>query len=154
MKGNDMFASILRITTVATLCLAGLAPAHSADLDWTVIDDPAEVRALFDGKTVLMYKTRPQFYRADGNLVEFFRSEDYYAVKKWTVNEAGQLCWVFHAIPDKVIDCAVISRNPDQPAMYGYNWVNLEYQRSPFEFIDGPTPKMVEELNKVAGPLN
>ena len=134
-------------------CLGSAAPPTVAEEEWTAFDDPAAVQRLFSGKTAILYKTWPQFYRADGNMVEYDKTNDLYTIRKWNVSDDAKLCWAIFSKPDRVIDCAVIARKSGDPNAFRYEWEHAA-GKSPFEFIDAPTERMVEELEKASGPAN
>lgn len=91
---------------------------------WTPIEKAEEVKALVEGKPVLMYGSRTQLHRQDGNMVKHFEENDAYMVRKWTIDENARLCWMIFTKPEHVIDCAHIEMSQTDPVKYRFSWSN------------------------------
>ena len=116
--------------------------------DWTSIKDASVVRSIMTERTLLVYKSTQQYHRRDGNMVEYYRGNQSYIVRKWKMLEDGSICWMIFSKPDHVIDCAVIQRGPGQKLRY-----KLENTQgtAPIEELDtNPTP-LIMELESKAG---
>ena len=143
-------SSIFPAAGIGALLLIA-SPASSADdQEWTAIMDMAELTAFVSGRTMLMYKTRTQYYRPDGNMVEHFRSNDALLVRQRTLDDKARLCWHIFTIPDRVIDCSEIQRSSADPDRYRYKWINAQ-GAPPLELAGKPSKKMIDVLNEKAG---
>ena len=126
--------------------------AAMAQGDWVPITKPTELRKLFSGKTVQMYKTRIQYYRKDGKMIEYDSSYRSYLARKWTIDNAAKLCWKVFGNVDRIIDCATVFRNSASPTQFRFRWTNAK-GASPVTVISGSTKKLIDALDKKAGFL-
>ena len=123
-------------------CLAGTAQ------EWVRVESPDEVRSLVTNRTLVMYQSRQQYHRSDGNMVEYFAENNSYMVRKWAVNEDGLLCWMIFTIPDRVIDCSEIQRGPD--GAMRYKWKNAQ-GAPPLKVLEATPADLIDELDAKAG---
>lgn len=118
--------------------------------DWIPIEDPEAVRALvsdraFDGKYWL------HFYRSDGNMAYYHVDTDAMSVRKWTVEENGELCVAIFQKPDHILDCFTINRSGSDQEKFLLKW---QSGSNAFEFLDEPPENMAQAVVEIAGPHN
>ncbi|MCP5001942.1 MAG: hypothetical protein GY933_25225 [Hyphomicrobiales bacterium] len=122
------------------------------DISWVQINDPAEIRKIFSDKTFMVRKSRTDFYRKDGNMISNNKSYglDTIAIRKWTIDGDGGVCLLVFSMPDKIIDCFKVHRNPQDPEHFR---ITYSSDGSVFLFrpIDGPSKRLSDSLNKKAG---
>ena len=101
--------------------------------DWTPITDPDEVAAVMNDAAFVMKKTVTSFYRADGNMVEHNADYDLTAIRKWAIEDSGEICRYVFVKPDHQIDCIRISKASDGRAAYTISWPidNTTYPLTP-----------------------
>ena len=132
----------------AAIMLAAGIPASGLAEEWTPITDVEEIRSMVTDRTMVMYQTRQQYHRRDGNMVEYFGENQSYIVRKWKLRDDGKFCWMIFTIPDRVVDCAAIQRGPD--GKLRYKWENAQ-GAPPLEHLE-PTPaSLIEALEEKAG---
>ena len=136
--GNGLLRGLL-------LLVLPLTAAAAAASEWKAHSDPAEVLDLVKGKT------RIQYYRADGNMIEHFSDYDSNTIRKWSVREDGRLCWYIFSMPERTIDFAAIQRSSEDTDVLRYKWENAQGE-PPLEFAEQPTVEMIRALDKAAGP--
>ena len=118
--------------------------------EWVPIKDTNEIRSIVTERTLVMYKTRQQYHRRDGNMVEYFPENESYTIRKWDIRDDGVVCWMIFTLPDRVIDCAAIQRGPG--GALRYKWENAQ-GAPPLEFMETTPPALLKELDAKAGKL-
>lgn len=138
-----------RVVPVVAVALTTVVCSAAAGQDWKPVRDLGEVRTIVTGRTLLMYKTRQQFHRHDGNMIEYFLENHSFTVRKWSVREDGAICWKIFSKPDHVIDCAMLQRGEGEALRY--KWENVQ-GAPPLEILETNPPELITELDAQAGP--
>lgn len=142
MKTNATYLSIF-----AVLVIALYSAQAQADQQWIPIKDPEEVKTLISGRAI-DGKHWVEYYRADGNMAYLNRPADSLVIRKWTVNEKGELCTSVFSKPEYTVDCYKLQRTPTEPAQYrGTHKMGV----SEFVFLDQPPKKLSDAINEKAG---
>ena len=143
----------MRISScIATLSMSiaftGTHAEAQSETDWKAMTNPGEVRQLVNGR-VLDGKYWRHFYRSDGNMAYYHVDTDAMSVRKWKIEDDGELCVSVFQKPDRVIDCFTILQAAGNEAKYQLKWAS---GNSAFELLDNPPENMVEAVNDAAGP--
>lgn len=140
MRMIAIFANALCIS-IALSFSAGYAQQKS----WSPIGDSNEVRQFISDKT-LDGKYWKFYFRSDGKMA--YEQDGFTSFREWTINADGAICMNIYGMPDKVLECQVLSRTDGKPVQY-----RLEHPRGSSEFqIAEPDQSMIDALLQKAGP--
>ena len=128
--------------------------SHAQDeAEWVSIDGPDEVRELLSGK-FLEGEYWADYYREDGAMAYINKVYDSVVVRKWVVDDDGKVCTYIYVKPDKLVDCdSRYWRSVQNPELIRIKRESTGHN-SQARLTTDPDRKLIDAINKTAGPLN
>lgn len=138
---------------ISFIILVSTSAVSDSSAKWLPISEPDELYEVISGKTFSIRKSIIAYYRDDGVMIEHDTDYELPLVRKWKVNDSGQLCWYIFSEQEQLVDYAIFHRNPADPNKLRITRPNYSGANYMFEQVSETPSYLVEALNEKAGPL-
>lgn len=141
----------LILATCVVTCFAVTGTRAQQSGDWQPAG-AAELQQALSGRG-LDAPDFADYYRSDGAMGYYNKAFGTVVVRKWEVQEDGEICTYIYVKPDRLVECYTMETSTSSPDLYRLTITDRGYSVTA-TLVDEILPELVVAVEETAGPAD